>query len=121
MTLPDLLTRAARLMPERVQVVDSRTGGKKALGHDDEVGEWVTLAHWDNDGSVTHARPRDLLALLMQEIEARDWEWSLEGAKDQCLATVYRSGDTPAHVHPASADTPVEALAQALLAALEAQ
>ena len=72
---------------------------------------------------ITPERARDLLALLMQECEARGWQWTLKcgEATGRYTARVYRGAVHQVTVHHGMADTPAEALAQALLDALEAQ
>ena len=123
MTLPTILAGLAARLPQRVQVVDSRTGGKKALGRDSEAQEWITLAFWGSAGCVTHSRPRDLLALLIQECAARGWQWTLKcgEATGRYTARVYRGAVHQVTAHHGMADTPAGALAQAVLSALEGQ
>lgn len=109
MSLPNLLSELAALLPERVRF---------ASGHAFScfvAGAWKLTglpgpAHTPWQGQAT------LEAALKEECEARGWAWAIgQGAGSCPYASVMT---TPAHRPPCDAASPAEALAAAVIRAL---
>lgn len=127
MTLPDLLTEAARLMPERftydwprrvIEVNMPMTISRTAPA------QWRTVYYWDD----TDWELDDSCALLWveaacrEECEARGWHAAYIPTIDgQRLAvTIYRNGSGET-LGTSWASTPAEALLTALIQAVEGE
>ena len=114
MTLPGLLTEAARLMPERLKWVGTRSAQVNYRG------ETRMFAH-----TGTHAELVWLEAACQEELEARGWDWHThntgpEGYRRHC-AQVYPSQSALSGMFQAYAATPAEALLSALIQAVEGE
>lgn len=109
MKLHDALKRLNVLLPERVWEVRSIGGSvywQVAVGLDTYSGVGDSVA---------------ALAVLEQalreEIEMRDWHWSIESGPATPAAWIYTGTDA----HAVGGDTPIHALALTLIEALEAE
>lgn len=120
MTLPDLLTEAARLMPERFiwlpahQVVRLSLAGQHGTGQPCADAFLANPAHL---GMIQWAAEA--------ECEARGWDWHThntgpEGYRRHC-AQVYPSQSALSGMFQAYAPTPAEALLSALIQAVEGE
>lgn len=112
MSLPDLLTEAARLMPERFIWAGTRSAQVNYRG------ETRMFAH-----TGTHAELVWLEAACQEELEARGWDWMVRACREidkpdeppyRAVVWVYGGGQASAQ-----ASTPAEALLSALLQAVE--
>lgn len=111
--------RLAELIPHRIRRDDSNapTLVYEALQNHtaDRIGTRHQKGFWLD-------APRDelhLVAALCEEIEARGWQWAMEGGPDAASigANVYPPDDDIGH--PMTARRPAVALALAFIAALE--
>lgn len=115
MTLPDLLTEAARLMPERFRAEEDSDNYRLKLGK-----TWERIIIFQNTPNFYGLLVAEYAC--REEIEARGWEWECAGGNaGKATATVWREGDGPEHCHVRIAPTPAEALLTALIQAVEGE
>lgn len=129
MTLPDLLTRAARLMPERFKVETDGNGNQHFYAWAVVNGGHFAHVHVVSKHHEMHSELGGmyLRTACEQECAARRWANSVDlnnswnDPKRAAGATVFRSGDGPSFIHLTFAPTPAHALLAALVEAVEAE
>lgn len=124
MTLPDVLEALAARLPARVRVrPDPEPGWRMVLVLVERAWQTIYEITPTSYGSTEVMSDAMLEYALREECEARGWQWTVKcgEAAGRYTARVYRGAVHQVTAHHGVADTPAEALARALLSALEAQ
>lgn len=122
MSLPDLLSELAVLLPERVRLIEDEVPGYAMVTAYAER-QWQTifeLAPAHGYASMHPFAEQVLESLLREECEARGWEWNVWRNRQEGQYWALVAGERRADYWKAPASTPAEALAAAMVSALAA-